>query len=451
MQRKLRNIVRTLCIGAVCACGALQADRAVQAQLDFEQAPIEYGKKPASDRVTKLAKAVESGQVQLKYDPAFGYLPALLEALDIPQESQTLVFSKTSFQIHKINAFKPRAIYFNDDTYVGYVRGSDTLELGASDAEQGGIFFTLEGPADEKPRLIRDQGQCLICHGSVRTQGVPGFLVRSIISDSVGHPVTGTPTFVTDHTSPFSERWGGWYVTGTHGEMQHLGNVMCRDPNLEGWVDRKAGANRKELPEAIHPDRYLQPSSDITALMVLEHQTQMHNLMTRAAFEARTAAYQDSGINEALDRPADYQSESTVRRINSVTEKLLKYMLMADEIELTAPVVGSSQFAAKFSARGPQDAKGHSLYQLDLQKHLFKTPCSFLVYSEAFDGLPETVKQRLGARLHEVLVKRDNDAGYERLSAEDRDAVVDVLSSTKKEFWDKYAAQGSRVELTSSK
>jgi hypothetical protein len=421
---------------------------AAQGQMEFEQAPIEYGQRATTDRVTRLATALEAGQVTLQYDSELGYLPAVLEALEISPDSQTLVFSKTSFQLHKINTFKPRAIYFNDDTYVGWVRGSDTLELAASDPEQGAIFFTLEGT--QQPRVLRDQGQCLICHASVRTQSVPGLVVRSIISDSVGRPTTGTPTFVTSHSSPFEERWGGWYVTGQHGGMRHLGNVTCRDPQLEGWVDREAGANWSELPASIHPQKYLRQTSDIVALMVLEHQAQMHNLMTRAGFEARTAAYQDAGINAALGRPDDYQSESTGRRIASVSEKLVKYMLLAEEIALTDEVVGNSPFAKQFSERGPKDPAGRSLYQLDLKRYLFAYPCSYLIYSESFDALPETVKRQVGKRLEAVLVRSADDQGYERLTAADRQAVAEILQATKGEFWNRYVLAHSASSAAAS-
>jgi hypothetical protein len=427
------KMILIIAIAFCCACA-----KPATAQLDFESAPIEYGKKPGRDRVAKLAEALESGKTTLTVDAKFGVLPSLLKELDISPESQTLVFSKTSFQIHKITPNRPRAIYFNDDTYAGWVRDSDILELAASDPEQGALFYTLDYSKKKATKIIRDQGQCLICHGTIRTQGVPGFLIRSVYAGPTGHIVSGTPTFVTDHTSPFEERWGGWYVTGKHGSLKHLGNVVCRDESMPGWIDKEIGQNNLTLPDSVTPAKYLRPSSDLVALMVMEHQTQVHNLMTRANFESRTAAHQDQAINQALERPEDFESETTQRRIAGVSEKLLKYLLMADEISLSSPISGSSNFAAEFSQRGPCDSRGRSLYQLDLQTRLFKYPCSFLIYSESFDALPERVKMRLGQRLRELLIERTNDAGFERLRQEDRAAIQEILAETKSAFWSNY-------------
>lgn len=427
-MRTLTSVVAVL-IG----CG-LAAPR-LWAQLEFESAPIQYGKQFTQDRVAELGRKLESGALKLDGDDRQATLRAVLQALDVPPESQTLVFSKTSFQLHKISPGRPRALYFNDDTYVGWVQGSDVIELGATDDQQGAIFYTLEPNAQGQPRVLRDQGQCLICHASSRTQGVPGFLVRSVYSTPAGRFVSGTPTYVTDHSSPFEERWGGWYVTGRHGAMRHLGNVLCIDENKPGWIDPEEGDNLMQLPERVRPSSYIEPTSDIVALMVLEHQTQMHNFMTRASYEARTAAYQDRGINEALGRPVEFESESTGRRIASVGEKLVRYLLMADEFQLECPVEGASGFATKFSARGPHDARGRSLYQLDLQKRLFKFPCSFLIYSPQFDALPPRIKQYIHQRLHEILLAREPVKGYERLTDADRTAIVAILSETKSDFW----------------
>lgn len=412
-------------------------------QLEFEGPPVNYGEVPATDRVAELGKALESGSVALEEHDKFGFLPAVLKLLDIPQESQTLVFSKTSFQLHKISPGRPRALYFNDDVYVGWVQGSDVIELAAADKDQGAVLYTVEPDSEGKPRVLRDQGQCLICHASSRTQNVPGFLVRSVYTTPAGRFVSGTPAFVTDHSSPFEERWGGWYVTGKHGDMRHLGNVTCTDESKPGWLDVEAGANRTELPRRVRPTSYLKPTSDIVALMVLEHQTQMHNWFTRANFEARTALYQDRGINEALDRPLDYESESTGRRIASVGEKLVRYLLMVDEFQLTAPVSGTSGFAELFRERGPKDSEGRSLYQLDLNTRLFKYPCSFLIYSAQFDALPNRVKSYIGERLHAILLSEQPVKGYERLSPEDRKAVAQILAETRPEFWHEFVVKGT--------
>jgi hypothetical protein len=319
---------------------------------------------------------------------------------------------------------------------VGWVRGSEILELAAVDAEQGGMFYTFDADKGRVPQL--DQGQCLICHASLRTQGVPGFFVRSVICNPAGRFVSGSPSYVTDHSSPFQERWGGWYVTGTHGSLKHLGNVVCEDEDRAGWLDPEAGQNLQQLPACVASDAYLGQGSDLVALMVLEHQAQMHNLITRAAYEARTAAHQDAGINEALGRPSDYVTESTGRRIAAVSEKLVRYLLFADEYPLSEGVAGTSRFATEFSQRGPHDEKARSLYQLDLHQRLMKYPCSYLIYSPAFDALPEAVQREAGGRLKKILLEPREDDGFPRLTRTDRAVIAEILAETKQNFWQRY-------------
>ena len=201
------------------------------AQIEFEREPIRYLEQPLDDEITHLQQRLDAGELKLPFDDQRGYLPALLELLDIPTSSQMLVFSKTSFQLRRINPHRPRALYFNDHAYIGWVQGGDVVEITSVDPQQGAIFYTLAQEETDQPRFIRDKGQCLTCHASSRTKGVPGHLVRSVYTSQSGQPQFGSGTFTTDHRSPFTERWGGWYVSGTHGEMRHMGNVLSLDRN----------------------------------------------------------------------------------------------------------------------------------------------------------------------------------------------------------------------------
>ncbi|MEZ6137443.1 MAG: hypothetical protein R3C53_21355 [Pirellulaceae bacterium] len=245
-------------------------------QVAYEGEPIRYLEAEVHDPVAELASQLAAGKTQLEYDPEHGYLPAVLKALDVPISSQTLVFSKTSLQLHRISPRRPRALYFSDDVYVGYCQRGDVLEFAATDAKQGATFYTLKQSPDGQPKFVRDQGQCLACHATNRTQGVPGYLVRSVYSDRSGQPILGSGTYTTDHTSPMQERWGGWYVTGKHGSMRHMGNQVFTEDNTRG-ANLDAGANRESLEDLVSTEPYLSAHSDIVALMVMEHQTQMHN------------------------------------------------------------------------------------------------------------------------------------------------------------------------------
>ncbi len=403
------------------------------AQMEFEAAPISYETAPVDTAISRLQAQIDSGEIDLKPDGKRGYLEAVLKLLAVPQSSQVLVFSKTSLQLRRITPDRPRAVYFNDDLYIGYCQHGDVLEVAAQDAQQGTIFYTLDQgepeSANMKPQFVRDRGQCITCHASSRTQGVPGLLVRSVYSDGGGHPLLGSGTFSTDHTSPFSKRWGGWYVSGQHGSMRHMGNVLANRKTPEA-LDREAGANATDLSKFVSVGHYLTPHSDLVALMVLEHQVQMHNFITLANFETRSALHHDVIMNEALERPEEFRSELTERRIHGVTEKLVRYMLFSQEYALEAPVSGTSGFAEEFAAQGPRDSKGRSLRDLDLQTRLLKYPCSSLIYSAAFTQLPSAAKSDVLGKLQAVLTGKNNSPEYEHLSAADRLAIYEILKDT---------------------
>jgi hypothetical protein len=415
----------------------LLAPSTARAQIKFGLEPINYESAESNDPVAQLQKRIDAGEVSLKYDPEKGgYLADLLKYLDVPASSQVLVFSKTSFQLRRINPERPRALYFNDDTYLGWVQNGDVIEIMSTDPDLGEVFYTLTLDPTEKPELVRDRGHCITCHASSRTQGVPGVLVRSAYVDSSGQPQFGSGTFTTDHTTPFEQRYGGWYVTGTHGDMRHMGNVFSPGRRNAENLDRESGANVTDLSSRLDLSPYLTPHSDLVAMMVLEHQSQMHNFLTLANYETRSALHYDMIMNEALDRGDGHVSDTTNRRVASAGDKLLEYMLFVGEFPLQSPVAGTSTFAEEFQARGPKDGKGRSLRDLDLQTRLLKHPCSFLIYSPSFDGLPGMVKTYVTTRLHRVLTGEDDSEKFAHLSADDRKAILEILTETKPGIWD---------------
>lgn len=400
-------------------------------QVSFEEPPIDYLRAPLSDPVAELQKRVDQKAVELEFDEDHGYLKSLLEHLGVPTASQVLVFSKTSFQLKRISPRSPRAVYFDDDVYVGWVRGGDVVEIAAVDPRQGAVFYTLDQKETEHPRFLRRTYECLQCHSSSLTRGVPGHLVRSVYPAPDGRPILNAGTFLTDHTSPLKERWGGWYVTGQHGAQRHLGNLLVRSAEGPEALDTDAGANLTDLRGRFDQDAYLSPHSDLVALMVLEHQTQLHNLITKANFLTRITLNDEKIMNDMLERPAGHRSESSLRRIASAAEPLVKYLLMCGEAPLTAPISGTSSFAAEFASRGPRDRQGRSLRELDLNTRLFKYPCSFLIYGESFDELPAPVKDRVYERLWEVLTGEDRTDDFAHLSLGDRRAILEILRDTK--------------------
>ena len=402
-----------------------------QGYVPFSEPPIDY-RGEVHDPVARLQQRLDRGDVTLAYEPVNGYLKSVLDALEIPVSSQTLVFSKTSFQYKKISPQTPRALYFNDDVYVGKVRDGKAIELVSFDARQGAIFYLLDEQRAERPVFQRAELDCTQCHVAAATRGVPGVLLRSIFAGPSGTQAAQTASFVTGHQSPLNERWGGWYVTGSRGGgAPHMGNAVVEDRDHPEQLDRAAGANVLDLSTRFDTSAYLSRHSDIVAHLVLAHQTQMHNLITLTNYQARLAAYAGAGAAQ-YERPA---------------EELVRYLLFANEAPLDGPIAGTSGFAEVFAARGPRDARGRSLRDFDLRTRIFKYPCSYLIYSEDFDALPDAPKRYVYRRLLEVLSGQDTSGAFAHLTASDRRAVFEILLATKRDLpadWNTYGTRSSR-------
>src|SRR5262245_4141765 len=420
---------------AVYLMGGLFFECAKSAHADeFDREPIRYSTAPTNNAVSSLQQRMHSGAISLKCDEEHGYLRSVLQALDVPMSSQMLVFSKTSLQRERITPKTPRALYFNDDVYVGFCLHGTVLETSAVDPNLGTVFYTLNQQPVAKPKFARQTDSCLQCHGSTQTYGVPGHLLRSVYPDRGGEPILSFGSFRVDQTTPFGQRWGGWYVTGTHGAQKHLGNCVVRGQQQPEEINNAAGQNATDLHSHLTIGNYPTPHSDLVALLVLEHQTAMHNLIARANLHARQALYEEAELNRELGRLADYRSETTLRRIQNISEPLVRYLLFSKETPLTDKVRGTSTFAEEFAKRGPRDPRGRSLRDFDLEKRLFKYPCSYLIYSKAFDAMPTVVKSYVCGRMQEVLAGRDYSGAFDHLSAGDRQAIREILLATKPEL-----------------
>jgi hypothetical protein len=376
---------------------------------------INYLAGQTTDPLARLNSKLASGEVTLREEPTNGYLRSVLQALDVPVESQILVFSKTSFQASRIGPANPRAIYFNDQVSVGWVRGGDVLEFATHDATQGTVFYTLAQPGTGPLQFRRNNTACVQCHSSEVTSYVPGMFIGSVYPEKNGMPAYG-PAYLTDHRTPFELRWGGWYVTGDH-SGRHLGNAVVTDPNnLEAMATHET-SHVRSLAGRFDPTGYLTLDSDLVALLVMEHQASMLNLITRIGWDAR--------LGGEAGRP-----------LAATAAELVDYMLFVDEAPLPDRVAGSTRFASVFQASGPRDSKGRSLRDLQLRGRLMKYPCSYLIYSPAFDALPASAKAVIYQRLWEILSDDDPSPRYDRLTPSDRQAIVEILRATKKDLPD---------------
>jgi len=393
----------------------------------YQHPAIRYATTPPTDRVARLNAQLQSGAAALSFAPRGGYLKSVLDLLHVSTDSQIAVFSKTSLQSDLIAPKNPRAIYFSDDVAVGWVRNADTLELAAQDRQQGTIFYTLQQRAGGAPRFERST-DCLLCHLSPDTEAVPGFIMfsqYSIPTDQYSY-ATGGPV---DHRTPYNERWGGWYVTGKP-SGRHLGNIL----DLKG-VDEAAKRPVRQLDTLaaeFDTTAYQTPFSDIAALMVLAHQARMADMLTHIGWVARAAA---RPAPPAPRPPANGLNRQATPApppdLDAVAADVVDYMLFIDEAPLPGPVKASGPFAQRFSSLGPRDKKGRSLRELDLQQRLLKYPCSYMIYSETFDALPAEAKQAIYAQLGRVLSGQVTGPRYRRLSAADRQGVLEILGDTK--------------------
>ena len=384
-------------------------------RLPRDHPAIEHGTGPLANAVADLEGRLARGETTLEFaDGGPGYLAGLLDALGVARDTQALVFSKTSFQKQHIGPRTPRAIYFADDVAVAYTPDALTIEIAAVEPGDGVIFYTLDTARHASTEFLRPPA-CLTCHVGPATLGVPGLYVGSVQTNPSGRPDFRLGSIVTDHRTPFEDRWGGWYVTGTHGNERHRGNTTARHPSA-GVLRPDSGQNLVELPRHVDRKRYLEPTSDLVALMTLEHQTQMTNLMTRVSWETRIAESEGRDDDRALDTRID---------------ELVRYMLFADEAPLSAPLVGVSTFTETFPARGPRDSRGRSLRDFKLETRLFAYPLSYMIYSSTFDALPDGVRDQVYERLRAVLTAEAGGDSFARLTTDDRRAVMEILVETK--------------------
>jgi hypothetical protein len=379
---------------------------------------IDYHRQP-TDPVGELARKVADGSVQLRFEGKGGYLAAMLAALRVPVESQSVVFSKTSLQSHWISPTNPRAIYYSDDVSIAFIRNAPLLEIAAFDPKQGVVFYAVEQRAAERPNIARSDS-CLSCHESRNTLDVPGLLLRSMGVKSGGETIPQLANYISDHRSPFEERWGGWFITGKSGSARHLGNLTFTE---NGALSKASPKPIESLAGRFDPEGYASSYSDVAAVLVLNHQARMTNLLTRVGWETRVA----------LDRQAKNLQEKAVaeRLIAADARELADYMLFVDEKPLTGKFESTSGFQAKFAAEGPRDRQGRTLRQLDLTKRLLRYPCSYMIYSRAFDELPAATKDAVYARIWAILSGQDKAQKYAILSRPDRAAIISILLETK--------------------
>ena len=403
----------------------------------FENAPILYSETKPNDAAQRLERDLASGKVKIDRKDDWSVLMGVMKAFHIPPESQVMVFSKTSKQNDRISPQTPRVVYFGDDAYVGYCLGG-AIEVSTVDPVLGPIFYLLDPhvPDDQPLRFERDQS-CLSCHGGPFTPEVPGVLVRSVFPDEEGHPIMSQGSTVVDSTTPFADRWGGWYVTGRHGDSLHRGNVIAIEKDDQTCaMDLKAGANVTKLAKFFDTSPYPRKTSDIVALMVLEHQTSVQNVLTKANHTALRAMHMQTSLQREMGETVQNEPVGTARRIiDHCAEDVLDALLFKDEAALPeGGIEGDAAFQTAFTKNAPQGPEGRSLKDFQLLTRLFKYRCSYMIYSLTFQKLAPQLKTTVMSRLKAVLAGEDSGGRYAHLGTSERAHIQKILAATLKGY-----------------
>ncbi len=427
--RAMFRWIQRMALAAVAGSAAL-----AQGTREYEQPPINYSARPATNAVSEWQARLAAGGWPARGQPERVIVREVLAALDAPVESQVLVFSKTSLQRELIGPRRPRALYFAEDAYVGWVPGG-LIELAVSDPAIGLAFYRVD-PREPAPMRFERDPDCLSCHGGSLTRNWPGLMVRSVFPDASGEPLTAAGTFLTGHESPLSERWGGWYVTGRSGPLRHMGNVTARLRGHDAELDRAAGANVTDLSRFFPVGPYLRPDSDIVALLVLEHQVGMMNRLVEGGLRVRKwLAYQHNLQRELGQTVSDEPEGTALRVVESEAGRIVEHLLFCDEAALPAGgVSGAGDFERAFRRNRRADLRGRSLKDFDLRTRLFTWRCSYMVYSRAFDALPPALGKTVARRLGEVLSAPEPPAKFRHLPVAERTAIREILAATKPEL-----------------
>jgi hypothetical protein len=392
----------------------------------FELGPIYYSDSEPENLVTRLAEKEYKSDGHASND--LDFLKSILDELKVPVDSQVLVYSKTSLQKKGIFPRYPRALYFSDSTYVGYVPGGD-VEVITHDPKLGLVFYLISlsqvnpDKASENPRYgydVKRRTDCLSCHVSSVTRDVPGLFIRSVATDDQGEVDFSKESHFVDDESPIKDRWGGWYVTGNWSGLSHKGNDFQGKSGLE---------KLDHLKDRIESSRYLKSTSDIAALMVLEHQCKIHTLLVEAKMQYQRALHLENALKESGS--IDEKESSASSLIEHLTEQLVQAILFCDEAKIEGDgIQGNKEFEAVFIARAKVSKSGKNLRKFRLYGRLFKYRCSYMIHSEAFLALPEPLQKSVHKRIHEILTSEKSLEGYEHLKSNEKEVILEILMET---------------------
>jgi len=438
LDQKIR-MLRASCVLALALCLSTGPKTLLAQGADYDQPPISYSSTEPDDPVAKLKRRIDKGEIVFHGKTRREILDETLTLLNVPVESQVLVYSKTSAQNSKISPERPRAIYFSDEVYVGWVRDGN-IEIISFDPRLGAIFYLVDllNRTPKGQPVIARNASCLTCHAGGPTREVPGPLVRSVSAGPSGMPEFSAGTFFVGDDTPLEDRWGGWYVTGESGDQGHRGNTIAiRDPETDDIVLEPVISNPTHLAsldELIDVEPYPHGGqSDIVALMVLEHQTATQNAILQGSYEARRAVHRSRSLRRELGEPnPNALPESTRSLLENQADRIVRQLLFADEFNMEDDgVEGDLAFQTAFAGNERENSEGRSLKDFRLYERIFKYRCSYVIYTSVFDNQPLPLRNAVYRRLYDILKGPIPPAGYEYLSESERERIFEILVETK--------------------
>jgi len=394
--------------------GALAARAEEPGIGDIDEPPHNYRQRQPQDAFTRRQADFASGKIPLDRSSEKAFLLSLLRALDIPASSQLWVYSTTSLQLSLISPENPRALYFNEELYLGYVPGG-RIEIVSFDPEWGGIFYIFDIPRDNQPLSFERSERCMNCHARGDTGDVPGLVVKSVIPGPGGGSLTAYRVGQSGHTIPLDQRFGGWHVTGADGFTNHAGNLTGLLAN--GALTRLPNPPGKRFSVS----RYPVATSDLLPHLVHEHQVGFVNLVVAATYLSRQFVFENP----------DHLTTDQEVVLERQADRIVRYLLFADEAPFPAGgIPGDPAFVQAFLSRRAQSSSGTSLKDLDLKTRLFRHRCSYMIYTSVFQGLPAGMKQRIYRRLHAALAADSQPSEFAYLGPDERRTLRTILRET---------------------
>lgn len=394
----------------------------------FRELSSAYAARVPQDDFSKARADLQAGKLPLNTLSEKAFLTSLLKVLNISPSSQMLVFSTTSLQLSRISPSNPRALYFNENVYLGWVPGGQIEVLGI-DPEWGAMTYIFDVPRpNSPPPVIRRATRCMNCHAAPEVGNAPGLLVSSVVPGPGGGSLDSFREGITGHSIPLSERFGGWHLTGAPSLKKHWGNLTGEFQAGELKTIPNEPGQRFPL------SRYPVESSDVLAHLLHEHQAGFVNRFISATYRTRAALAGKVPGLETGDVPAFLRREA---------RELTRYLLFAEEAALPpGGLSGAPALKTHFLQGAKRDSSGASLREFDLKNRLFKYRCSYMIHSAAFSGLPAPLKTEVLRQLRRALNGDDQGGDYSHLPEVERRVIRAILGETLRDWRESPKTEG---------